>query len=186
MRLNGWHEPVGTCLLPHDELVQPQRFPMQSGGAVDLAGQGHDLARAAGRSPDGVLGCGGPVLSDHQSPVQAAAPTNDRDGGQPPEDGERGLGRAELQDAGPDRPAVRHPRRPTSVWQITVCRDAHNPDLINSHRSGGIPAVNPMDSFIFRLLTVGVDSTDCRAGAIHQAGFSRWILMLIHNIDIAH
>ena len=47
MRLDGTHEQVITRPLLHDELVQQHGFASQARVAVDLAGQGHDLARAA-------------------------------------------------------------------------------------------------------------------------------------------
>lgn len=48
-----------------------------------------------------VLGRGDPVMFDHQGPVQAAAPANDRDGCQPAEAGGPGLGGAGLHDPMP-------------------------------------------------------------------------------------
>ena len=47
MRLDRPHEQAITRPLPHDELVQLQRFASQARVAADLAGQGHDVARAA-------------------------------------------------------------------------------------------------------------------------------------------
>jgi len=47
MRLDGMHEQTDTRPLPYDELVQLHGFAAQARVAADLAGQGHDLARAA-------------------------------------------------------------------------------------------------------------------------------------------
>jgi hypothetical protein len=47
MRLDGLHEQAITRPLPHDELVQLHCVALQARFAVDLAGEGHDLARAA-------------------------------------------------------------------------------------------------------------------------------------------
>ena len=47
MRLDGLHEQAIPRPLPHDKLVQLHCLALQARFAVDLAGQGHDLARAA-------------------------------------------------------------------------------------------------------------------------------------------
>ena len=47
MRLDGLHEQAITRPLPHYELVKLHFGAAQARLAVDLAGQGHDLARAA-------------------------------------------------------------------------------------------------------------------------------------------
>lgn len=47
IRLDGPHEQTYTRPLPHDELVQLHSFAWQARVAVDPAGQGHVLARAA-------------------------------------------------------------------------------------------------------------------------------------------
>ena len=47
IRLDGLHEQAITRPLPHDKLVQLHCLTLQARFAVDLAGQGHDLARAA-------------------------------------------------------------------------------------------------------------------------------------------
>jgi len=47
MQLDGLHEQAITRPLPHDELVQLHCVALQARFAVDLAGEGHDLARAA-------------------------------------------------------------------------------------------------------------------------------------------
>lgn len=47
MRLDGAHEQAITRPLAHDELAQLHGFAAQARAAGDLAGQGHDLARAA-------------------------------------------------------------------------------------------------------------------------------------------
>ncbi len=47
MRLDGCHEQAITRPLPHDELVQLHGVASEARVAADLAGQGHDLARAA-------------------------------------------------------------------------------------------------------------------------------------------
>ena len=65
MRLHGPHEQTIPLPLSHDELVQLQRRVAQAGLAADLGGQGHYLARAAGRSPgppSGLFRRGDPVL----------------------------------------------------------------------------------------------------------------------------
>ena len=47
MRLDGLHEQAIPRPLPHDKLVQLHCLALQARFAVDLAGQGHDLALAA-------------------------------------------------------------------------------------------------------------------------------------------
>ncbi len=47
MRLDDLYEQAITRPLPHDELVQLHCIASQARFAVDQAGQGHDLARAA-------------------------------------------------------------------------------------------------------------------------------------------
>ncbi len=47
MRLDGRHEQADARPLPHDELVQLHCFTSHTLVAVDLAGQGDDLARSA-------------------------------------------------------------------------------------------------------------------------------------------
>ena len=47
MRLDGLHEQAITRPLSHDELVQLRCLASQVRVFVDLAGRGHDLARAA-------------------------------------------------------------------------------------------------------------------------------------------
>jgi hypothetical protein len=47
LRLDRVHEQAITYPLPHDELVQLQCVAEKARVAVDLAGQGHDLACAA-------------------------------------------------------------------------------------------------------------------------------------------
>lgn len=47
MRLDGLNEQAITRPLPHDELVQLHCVASQARVSADLAGQGHDLARAA-------------------------------------------------------------------------------------------------------------------------------------------
>ena len=49
MWLDGRDEQAITDPRPHDELVQLYFGAAQARVAVDLAGQGHDLARAASR-----------------------------------------------------------------------------------------------------------------------------------------
>ena len=62
----------------------------------------------AGRASRGVLGCRDPILSDGQG-LEAALATNERDGGQPAEDGRSRLGGARLHDPLPRIEAVRRP-----------------------------------------------------------------------------
>jgi len=97
MRLDGVHEQAFPRPLPHDELARLQRGAAQVRLVADLAGQGDDLARVAGRQARarrGVLGCRDPILVDDQGLVQAALAADHRDGGQPAEVGGSGLGRA--------------------------------------------------------------------------------------------
>ena len=47
MRLDGLHERAITRPLPQEELVRLHSFAAQAWFASDVAGQGHDLARAA-------------------------------------------------------------------------------------------------------------------------------------------
>ena len=99
MRLHGSHERTIPLPLSHDELVPLQRRIAQAGLAADLGGQGHDLARAAGRSPrppSGLFRRGDPVLSVDQSAVQAAFAINRREGVESAPVGRSGLARARL------------------------------------------------------------------------------------------
>lgn len=45
--LDSWHEQAISRPLPHDELIQLHRLTEEARVAVDLAGQGNDLACAA-------------------------------------------------------------------------------------------------------------------------------------------
>lgn len=124
MQLDGLDEHAITRPLSHNDLVQLHGFSVQARIVADLAGQGDDLARAAwrqSRSPCGVLRCGDPVLSDHRGPFQAAASANDRDGGQPAQDGGPGLGGSRLHHPVPTADRGRTvapvaPRKPAEGW----------------------------------------------------------------------
>jgi hypothetical protein len=84
MLLDRRHKQTNSLPLLHHELV-PLQWPTEEAWfSADLAGQGHDLARATRRllrSPCGVLGCGDPVLPDDQGTSQTALTTNNWHGG---------------------------------------------------------------------------------------------------------